>query len=359
MTDDVQPEHIDASMVDFAVLADWMTEQGLPGGRFERVELVAGGTQNMLIRFRRGGREYVLRRPPRHLRPKSNEALRREARMLAALGGTDVPAPRLIASCPDETRLGGAVFYLMESITGFNPSTTLPDLHAADPTIRHQMGLAAAAGIATLGAVDHLAVGLEDFGHHPEGFLGRQVGRWLSELDSYRALDGYPGADIPGLEPVADWLERNRPVSFRPGIMHGDYHLANLIYSFDGPELAAIVDWEMCTIGDPLLDLGWLLASWPAEEDGSSQVGGPLAAAGGLPTPGELVAHYAQRSDRDLSAITWYAVMACFKLGIIIEGTHARAHAGKAAKEVGDFLHAWALRAFIRAQRFIATGVPD
>lgn len=344
-------------MVDFTVLAGWMDEQGLTGGPFSGVEVITGGTQNMLIRFRRGGREYVLRRPPRHLRDKSNEVLRREARMLAALAETEVPVPRLIAACPDETVLGGAVFYLMEPVDGFNPSVLLPEPHACDAGIRYRMGLEAAAGIATLGAVDHVAVGLADFGR-PEGFLDRQVGRWLRELESYNALEGYPGPDLPGLEPTVDWLTANRPSSFRPGIMHGDYHLANLIYAFDGPRLAAIVDWEMCTIGDPLLDLGWLLASWPAEDDGSAESAGPLAIAGGLPTPTELVAHYAGRSDRDLSAITWYAVLACFKLAIIIEGTHARACAGKASRAVGDYLHAWAVRLFSRADRFMARGIP-
>jgi aminoglycoside phosphotransferase (APT) family kinase protein len=85
----------------------------------------------------------------------------------------------------------------------------------------------------------------------------------MAEPESYNGLEAYPGPEIPGLERVAAWLDANRPVSWRPGIMHGDFHLANLMYAFDGPRLAAIVDWEMCTIGDPLLDLGWLLATWP------------------------------------------------------------------------------------------------
>ena len=129
--------------------------------------------------------------------------------------------------------------------------------------------------------------------------------------------------------------------------MHGDYHLANLMYAYDGPEVAAIVDWEMCTIGDPLLDLGWLLATWPGAD--GQLLSGPLGEAGGLPTPEELVAHYAERSDRDLSAVAWYTVLACFKLGIVLEGTHARAFAGKAPKETGDLLHAMTLGLFKRA----------
>ncbi len=346
----MQPDGIDAALVDFGVLAGWMDAQGLPGGAFEKVERLGGGTQNILVRFHRAGREYVLRRPPAHLRPRSNDALRREARVLAALDGTAVPAPRLIAACPDDTVMNGAVFYLMESVSGFNPTVTLPSPHADDPALRHRMGLSAAEAIAALGAVDHVAAGLGDLGR-PDGFLERQVGRWTAELESYSALDGYPGPRIPGLERVAAWLEDNRPRTWRPGIMHGDYHLANLLYSFDGPEVAAVVDWEMCTIGDPLLDLGWLIATWPGEDN--AHLTGVIATAGGLPTAGELAAAYAARSDRDLSALTWYTVLACFKLGIVLEGTHARAFAGKAPKDVGELLHAMTLGLFARALTFL------
>jgi aminoglycoside phosphotransferase (APT) family kinase protein len=346
----MQPDHLDPSLVDFGVLAGWMDARGLPGGPFERVERLGGGTQNVLVRFRRGDREYVLRRGPAHLRPKSNDAMRREARVLAALRDTLVRAPRLVAACDDESVLGGAVFYLMEPVDGFNATTTLPRLHARDPAVRHRMGLEAARALAELGAVDHVAAGLGDLGR-PDGFLDRQVGRWLAELDSYQALDGYPGPDIPGLREVASWLEAHRPRDWRPGIMHGDYHLANLLYEYGGPGVAAIVDWEMCTIGDPLLDLGGLLATWPDERP--APLSGAIGAAGGLPEPGELVAAYAERSTRDLSALTWYAVLACFKLGIVLEGTHARAFAGKAPREVGDLLHATTLGLFARARTFM------
>lgn len=346
----MQPDQLDPSLVDFRGLADWMDARGLPGGPFERVERLGGGTQNILVRFRRGEREYVLRRGPAHLRPKSNDAMRREARVLAALRGTPVRAPRPIAACEDESVLGGAVFYLMEPVDGFNATTTLPRLHAGDPAVRHRMGLEAARSLAALGAVDHVAAGLGDLGR-PAGFLDRQVGRWLAELDSYRSFDGYPGPGIPGVAEVASWLEEHRPRRWRPGIMHGDYHLANLLYEYDGPRVAAIVDWEMCTVGDPLLDLGGLLATWPGE--GPTPLSGAIGAAGGLPGPRELVEAYAEGSTRDLTALTWYAVLACFKLGIVLEGTHARAYAGKATREVGDLLHATALGLFDRARTFM------
>jgi aminoglycoside phosphotransferase (APT) family kinase protein len=341
---------IDRGLVDFDVLAAWMDERGLPRGAIEQVRQLAGGTQNILIRFSRGGRDYVLRRGPQHLRPASNEVLRREQRVLTALAGSEVPHPGFIAGCIDETVMNGAVFYLMEPIEGFNPSTGLPALHAGDPAIRRAMGFEAADALASLGRVDYLAVGLADFGK-PDGFLERQVGRWMKELEGYSRHEGYPGPEIPALDEVAAWLGGQVPTTWTPGIMHGDYHFANVMYANDGPQLVAIVDWEMCTIGDPLLDLGWLIATWPSE--GFASPAAALAQGGALPSTDEIVARYAQGSTRDLSAMQWYAVMACFKLGIVLEGTHARAFAGKAPKPTGDMLHAVTLGLFARAQELM------
>jgi aminoglycoside phosphotransferase (APT) family kinase protein len=324
-----------------------MSQQRLGDGPLEEVSEISGGTQNIMLRFTSSGRSYVLRRGPKHLRPRSNIVIMRETQVLAALAGTDVPHPRLIASCDDPGVLGDAVFYLMEPIDGFNAGEELPALHAGDATVRFQMGLSMADALAKLGAVDHSAVGLDDFGK-PTGFLERQVPRWLSELESYREFENYPGPDIPGVLDVANWLEQGRPSTWTPGIMHGDYHAANVMFSRTGPEVVAIVDWEMCTIGDPLLDLGWLLATWGQSAAGGV-FGGPLAQMGGLAGTGDLVERYARNTIRDLSHITWYTVLACFKLGIVLEGTHARASAGKAPKEVGDLLHAATLRLFEQA----------
>ena len=333
--------------VDLKAVADWMSEQGLGDGPLDDVSAVTGGTQNVMLRFNRSGREYVLRRGPRHLRPRSNSVILRETRVLAALAGSDVPHPHLIATCDDTGVLGDAVFYLMEPIDGFNAGEGLPPLHAGDPGVRFQMGLSMADALAKLGAVDHVAVGLADFGK-PEGFLERQVPRWLSELESYQQFDNYPGPQIPGVEQVSAWLEQHRPSNWMPGIMHGDYHAANVMFSRTGPEVVAIVDWEMCTIGDPLLDLGWLLATW-RQQDGSSVFSHALGGQDGLARTDDLLQRYAANTVRDLSHITWYTVLACFKLGIVIEGTLARACAGKAEKEVGDQLHAATVHLFQRA----------
>lgn len=336
--------------VDLDRLGSWMDDQGLPPGPIEHIEPLGGGTQNVILRFERGGERYVLRHPPPHKRANSDETMRREARVLAALAGSDVPHPALIAACPDVDVLGSA-FYLMEPVDGANPTVALPQPYLDDAAWRRELGLAMADGAAAVGHVDHVVVGLEDLGK-PDGYLERQVARWRSQLDSYAEVDGYPGPDIPGVDAVGEWLDANRPTAWRPGLIHGDYHLANVLCAPDRPALAAIVDWELTTIGDPLLDLGWLLATWP-DADGPTMSSVGVRPWDGFPEPDELVGRYAERSDRDLSAVAWYEVLACYKLGIILEGTHARAFAGKAPKETGDMLHATTLGLFERAHRRI------
>ena len=341
--------------VDEAALTGWMDREGLGQGPISGATVLTGGTQNILLRFTRSDRDYVLRRPPPHLRANSNETMRREARMLAAIADTGVPHPRLIAACGDESVLGAA-FYLMEPIDGFNATMGLPALHAGSPAVRRRMGLALTEGIAGLGALDYRALGLEGFGK-PDNYLARQVARWQSQLTSYGDFAGWTGPDaIPGVSKVAAWLEAHRPADSEPGIIHGDYHLSNVMYRHDGPELAAIIDWELTTIGDPLIDLGWLMATWPETGPEGDEHGDEAVAVqpwDGFPTIAELVEHYRPRTSRDLSAIDWYAVLACYKLGIILEGTHARACAGKAPRATGDLLHAKTVGLFERALRWI------
>jgi aminoglycoside phosphotransferase (APT) family kinase protein len=336
--------------VDLDRLAAWMDGEGLPGGPVRVVQRLGGGTQNILLLLERGGERYVLRRPPLHKRDGSDETMRREARVLRALAGTDVPHPRLVVACPDPGVLGAA-FYLMSPVDGVNPTVGLPPGYREHAGWRWQLGLAMADGAAAIGAVDHVAVGLGDLGR-PQGYLERQVDRWRRQLESYASLPGYPGHALPGVVDVAGWLDRNRPPSSRPGLIHGDYHLANVLCSPARPALAAVVDWELTTIGDPLVDLGWLLATWPSDDDPSARAV-RVEPWDGFPTPADLVARYAERSDRDLAAVAWYEVLACYKLGIILEGTHARAAAGLADPATGDHLHAQALGLLARAAQRI------
>ena len=357
--DNFQQNHgIDPALVDFTILASWMDAQSHGAGPITTASLIAGGTQNVLVRLSRGGREYVLRRGPIHLRPGRNNVIRREMRLLGALAGSDVPHPAFIAGCGDEAVMGGAVFYLMEPVDGFNPGLGLLEPHASSAALRHEMGLEAVSAIAALGRVDYLAAGLDGYGK-PEGFLERQVPRWMSELKSYNELPGYPGPQIPGLEAVARWLDEHRPPAWTPGTIHGDFHFGNIMFARDSGRVAAVVDWEMSTIGDPLLDLGWILAMWPGTLDtprGAPPPLGPsLADLDGLPSRSEVIARYREGSGRDLANVTWYEVLACFKQGIVLEGSHARAFAGLATQEIGDRLHATTMALFKKANELIGS----
>lgn len=322
-------------LIDLDILTAWMNARGLGAGPISDVSFIAGGTQNVLMRFRRDKREYVFRRPPPHKRANSDETMRREARVLSALSSTKVPHPALIAAEPDATILGAA-FYLMEPVDGFNATVSLPGLYQDNPSVQHSMGISMIDAIAELSLVDPAEVGILDIGK-VDGWLTRQVGRWRSQLDSYQDFANYDGPNIGNVDLVGKWLDAHTPSNMKIGIMHGDYHFANVLMRHDEGRLAAIVDWELATIGDPLLDLGHVLACWPR--------GGAMPNALGalnLPTFDELIEHYASRTGRDMSDLPWYRVLAAYRLGIILEGSNARAAAGKAPREVGDLLHATA-----------------
>jgi aminoglycoside phosphotransferase (APT) family kinase protein len=333
--------------VDLGALAAWMNSQHLGQGDFTAVVPLTGGTQNILLRLTRDGRDYVFRRPPPSPRKDSHDVMRREARVLGALRGTNVPHPALIANEPDESLLGYA-FLLMEPVHGFNPSEGLPAFHTADPIVRNRMGLSYVEGLAALAEVD---ADLPNFGK-PDGFLERQVGRWQTQLDSYARVDAWPGLDC-GVESVADWLERNRPTDYRPGLIHGDCHLGNTMFARDSGELAALIDWELATMGDPRLDLGWIIATWP-DPLGRDTVGIKISPWDGFPDIDTLITHYGERTSRSLDSAPWFGVLTCYKLGILLEGTYARSLAGRAPKAVGERLHAATLALFDRAARMIA-----
>jgi aminoglycoside phosphotransferase (APT) family kinase protein len=333
--------------IDLRALAAWMDGQMLGAGPIAHPRLLTGGTQNMLLRFERQGRIYVLRRPPPCPRPESDETMRREMRVLAALGPTDIPHPRLIAACP-ETDIIGVSFYLTDLVDGFNATAGLPEAYRRRSGWRRRMALAMVEGAADLGALDHVAIGLDDFGQ-PDRYLERQAPRWRAQYESYSVVQHWPGpAALPGVDRVSAWLESHCPAVFRPGLMHGDYHFANVMFRRDEPELAAIVDWELATIGDPLIDLGWILATWPERPD-ASDTPVRITPWTGFPTPADLIARYRAHSGRDLSALDWYVVLGCFKLAILLEGSHARACAGEAPRAVGDRLHASAVLLMKRA----------
>jgi aminoglycoside phosphotransferase (APT) family kinase protein len=277
----------------------------------------------------------VMRRPPAHPRPTSNKTMQREIAVLRTLTATSVPHPGFIAGCEDLDVLG-VVFYLMEEVDGFNPGNEMDEAYVRDAAMRHDVGLSYAASLARLGNVAWEGSPLAAL-KRPGSFLQRQVPQFLRLLESYRHAN-YAPESFPAVTELASWLEANRPPDGEPGIMHGDAHLNNVLLRRETPELAAFIDWEMCTVGDPLLDLGWMLICWPLDPN-PINAGSQLAALGGLASRQELLDAYVAAGGRETARLDWYLAMACFKLGIVIEGTWSRYLAGQASWDAGERLH--------------------
>jgi aminoglycoside phosphotransferase (APT) family kinase protein len=318
----------------------WVAEQGI-GSQLTGVEPLTGGTQNIVVRLRLDGQRLVLRRPPAHPRPNSNRTMLREIAVLRTLAGSNVPHPAFVASCEDLDVLG-VVFYLMEEVEGFNPGNETAEAYARDPGFRHRFGLNYAADVARLGQVSWAGSELAAL-KRPGSFLERQVPQWRSAVDLYRQQDGYAHDSLPGVDELMDWLDAGRPPDSEPGIMHGDIHLNNTLLRRDRPEVAAFIDWEMCTVGDPLLDLAWILICWPVAP-APLGAGEELGALGGLASRSELLEAYLAAGGREPRRLDWYLALACLKLGVVIEGTWARYLVGLATQEAGERLHAAAVQ---------------
>jgi aminoglycoside phosphotransferase (APT) family kinase protein len=307
------------SAVDAAALDAWIGDR-LPGSDPLAVRQLGAttGIANALYLLRRGEHQWVMRQPPAVKNHPSASNTEREWRILNALEGTPVPHPKPLLYCADPA-LFGQRFMIMELIDGFTPGFELPEPFLSDLQLRHDLGLAYVDGCAALADVDWRAGGLEGLGK-PDGFLERQVSRWLGQLEEYRVRS------LPEVDFLTAWLESNRPPMSPAGIIHGDYSPFNVMVARDRPaRLAAIVDWDTGTIGDPLLDIGHLIARWtePGEE---AIIGEQAGGADGYPTRAELAARYVEQTGRDLTALPYYAALALFKLAAILEGTFTRQH---------------------------------
>lgn len=341
-------EHARQAGVELDTLEAWLrSEVGARGtgtgeagaGELRDPEFLTGGTQNVLLGFTWKGERLIYRGPPVNKRKNSDTIMLREARVLEALNGSRVPHPEFIASCEDLDVLGNA-FFIMRSVAGFNGVSEIPAHVLADTGWQRAMGLAHARAVAELGNVDHEAVGLAGFGK-PEGWLARQPGRWVGQLDGYREFDSWEGLDHPGVQAIPAWLAERMPAEQHSGIIHGDCHAGNVLFKHEAPEVAAIVDWELCTLGDPLLDLGHLLASAHG------------VALPGAPDKAEIVAAYGEVSRWDVTEVDFYHVLACFRFGSILEGSQARASAGLVPESVGRRLHERTLSLFDQAMEII------
>lgn len=298
---------------DRAALAKWLDDVGAAGnGEAPQIERLTGGSQNELFTVTRDGLNGVLRMPPAGADDARLDGLRRELRLVAALKGSEVPHAELIGGEPTGEVLGSP-FYLMEAIDGWSPTGSWAPPFDTDLNARGDLAFELVGGIAQLSKVDWQARGLSGFGR-PENFHERQVDRWLAFLGAYRFRE------LPGLDIAAEWLRNNRPTNWSPGIMHGDYQFANVMFKNGAPaKLAAIIDWEMTTIGDPLLDLAWALLGW----DGESPKTDFYVDLEGMPDRSELLAHYEKISGRSTADINYYLVLANWKLGVVLEKSYA------------------------------------
>jgi aminoglycoside phosphotransferase (APT) family kinase protein len=349
-TDETAPETFEG-LIDWPRLNEWMAAHDVPGsGPVTGAKKLAGGLQNSVFLIERGNDSFVLRRPSKHVRQGSNETMVREARVLKALAGSAVPHPELYASCNDPAIIG-ACFYLMAPLEGFAPSRQLPGNYVTDPAWRRAMGEELVRGAVALGAVDYQAVGLGDLGK-PEGWHERQVDRWRSQLDGYRSMPNYDGA-LPHVDEVGRWLTDNLPKDKRIGIVHGDFQFANVMFSLRAPRISGVVDWELTSLGDPLLDLGWILTSWwePDDPEGKNPLVQPWQ---DFLSRTELVRLYGEISGRDLSEMPWFFTLGCYKLACLLEGTYARSKQGQIPANVGQHVHAYALWLMNKAAQIIA-----
>jgi aminoglycoside phosphotransferase (APT) family kinase protein len=289
------------------------------------VALISGGKSNLTYRVASDAGEVVLRRPPLgHILPTAHD-MGREYRVLEALERTTVPVPRVLHLGAAEGPLG-APFYVMERVVGHVCRNALPPGYADAPQRRAAVGTALVDALADLHAVDPAEVGLVDFGR-PEGFLERQLRRWSKQWDASKT------EDHPALDELRDALVRTRPEQRASAIVHGDFRLDNALLHPTRPgRIVAVLDWEMSTLGDPLADLGALLAYWSeADDDGlrvAARIVPPVTAGEGFPTRAEVVARYAQRTGLDVSDVDWYEAFAFFKLAVICQGIAARAAGG-------------------------------
>lgn len=306
--------------VDLTALASWLDSHcpGLRGGELAGVVL-AGGKSNLTYRISDGTTSWALRRPPlAHVLPTAHD-MAREYRVISALAGTAVPVPEPIALCDDPAVLG-APFYLMGYVDGvvLDQPGVLGRLAPATATRSCELLMDT---LVDLHAVDPGAVGLADFGR-PEGFLARQVRRWHQQ---WEASQTQPRDELGAL---VERLTTTLPEQSAPAVVHGDYRLTNVMFAPDVDRIAAVVDWEMATLGDPLTDLGLLVVYQNLAQQGD-MVMPRMTPDRGFLTAEQMLEHYARRSTRDLGNVDWYIGFGYFKLAVVAEGIHHRYLAGK------------------------------
>jgi len=277
-------------------------------------DLIVGGRSNLTFLVRGAdGQRFVLRRPPMgHVLPTAHD-MAREHRIVTAVGRTSVPVPRTLGLCTDEA-VNGAPFYVMEYVDGVvldspaRAAVLTPDRRRL--TAEHLIDV-----LADLHAADVDEIGLGDLARR-DGYVERQLSRWSKQWERSRTRD------VPAVEEVAERLAAAVPEQQGVAIAHGDFRFGNCIVDVDRAEVVAVLDWELCTLGDPLADVGYLGVYWgvPGEEGRHNDPTG----APGFPTYAEIVERYAARTGRDVSQIGYYRAFSAWRLAVISEGVYAR-----------------------------------
>lgn len=304
-------------------LDDWLLEHvGSPGPW--ALSRLTGGNSNETYLLRGNEQTYVLRRPPQHALSVSAHSMDREHTVLTALSGTDVPAPSPVALCADP-EVPMAPFLLMEHVAdAVSVTDELPAAYRDDPAALTSLADEVVDALAAAHTLDWQSAGFGGFGR-PDRFLERQVPRWYGQWERIACRP------LPAMQQLAEWLERNRPAAQAPGLMHGDFHLDNCLISAAEPRLRAVIDWEMATIGDPLLDLGLLLAFW-----GERLLSRPAMPAiqavsrlPGAPSREYLLTRYEMATGTAVPNIEYYQCLAFFKLAAIVEAAYSQHVAGE------------------------------
>lgn len=312
-----ESEQLDASALE-AYLKD-----AIPGAQGPlTIEQFPSGHSNLTYMLRLGERELVLRRPPFGAKIKSAHDMGREFKILSALQGVYGKVPAPLAWCQDESVLG-AEFYVMERVRGVI-LRGMKQRDGMDPTMMRRLSELLVDTLVELHAVDLEAAGLTDFGR-PEGYVERQVHGWT------KRWRGAQTDDVPTVEAVAAWLAENMPPEAGAALIHNDFKYDNVVLAPDGMDrVLAVLDWEMATVGDPLMDLGTSLGYWVTAEDPPhlrQLPFGPTVAPGNL-TRAQVVERYAEASGRDVGHALFYYVYGVFKIAVIIQQIYARFRRG-------------------------------
>lgn len=296
--------------------------------RWTRLE---GGHSNLTYQLEdREGRRAVIRRPPLgELLPKAHD-MAREWALIRALGPTPVPVPAAIGFCED-LAVTGAAFYVMGHVEGRPLHSAADTERWAPPPLRRKLAHAFVDVLADLHAIDPDAVGLGELGRR-DSYVGRQLSTWYK---SWRASAEPAQYDDPRAHDLQRRLLANLPEQTPARIVHGDYGFHNCLVSADGA-IAAVVDWEISTLGDPLADLAYALNPWPDPSDAGPRDPASPTAAPGFPTRTELAERYAARTGRDLSRLDYYASFSHWKSAAIVHGVYARYKEGKKSHEGVD-----------------------